>query len=235
MTSWIDEYDSVAEFYFWEPQHLGRISARSGKNFAVILGELRKKEVPLNHLLNYFLHLAPSAMIARIYRRLLPGSRLVTPTLRGREAWQDITFCQPDVWLSDPSANAFIELKLGSQLSYSQVFRYAALAAKDAPALDACLVLLGPTDRFRQADVFEQHRAQNALAVPEELLRKIVPAVDAQAILASAQRMRIAKATFSDLIAALDAEIASLGSTDEGHETLSKLLCGLRDALARVQ
>src|SRR6267143_915401 len=60
---WTDEYESIVEFYFWEPQHLNR-RAPPGRNPGIdeVLQRLRRKEVPLNHLLGILFRLVPASL-----------------------------------------------------------------------------------------------------------------------------------------------------------------------------
>ena len=64
---WTDEYESIVEFYFWEPQHLNR-RAPPGRNPGIdeVLQRLRRKEVPLNHLLGILFRLIPASLSARL-------------------------------------------------------------------------------------------------------------------------------------------------------------------------
>src|SRR6267143_6945853 len=98
---WTDEYESILEFYFWEPQHLNRRAHTSGKNpgVDVVLDRLRTKEVPLNHLLGLFFRLVPPTLAARVLASMSQtavgdmAKHVNTATFRRSQIYG---ICQPD-------------------------------------------------------------------------------------------------------------------------------------------
>ena len=73
----------------------------------------------------------------------------------------------------------------------------------------------------------------DAAALVGELPKIVGAKLSPDLVLGCAQRMRLARAPFVDLIVALDREADRVG-TDEGSETLAKLLHGIREAFARI-
>lgn len=54
---WTSEYYDVMEFYYWEPQHLGKIKNPKSQysNQLKSLEHIQNMEVSLNHMFNVFL------------------------------------------------------------------------------------------------------------------------------------------------------------------------------------
>ena len=70
--NWLDAYYEALKFFYWEPQHIGRKEdvPDPGINLKEVMKHLRRMEVTLNHNINQFLLLAPSALRARLFREL---------------------------------------------------------------------------------------------------------------------------------------------------------------------
>ena len=62
--SWLDSYYEAVEFFYWEPQHIGRKKHVPGEfnTFEKVHKHLRQMEVTLNHNINQFLLLAPESL-----------------------------------------------------------------------------------------------------------------------------------------------------------------------------
>lgn len=229
--TWIDEYDNVLEVLFWEPQHIGRQGGSSGKNFDAVRAASHAKEVPLNHLLNYFFRLAPGAMLSRLIGSLAPSLTADHLSLRSPTGFRTHDVCQPDIWLSGRDVNVFIELKVKAALTFDQVQRYvifAAEVARDPGPIH--LVMLSPSGSFpvmAQIDGLRQEGLTEAFAasavrldVSREQVRDVI------------DRLTIHEASFSTLSQALTTALMALGST-EAEESLDKLLFGINYAVLR--
>lgn len=136
---WTDEYYEIMEFYYWEPQHIGKKkNPQNPKTIEQIHEKLRAKEVPLNHLLNIYLKLLSNGALSSLFSDYLP-SQPKEFILEGRDIvdrykaiYPDfVNFSQPDVFLSSDSHNVFIELKVGSKTSMEQYLKYLFLHCLD--------------------------------------------------------------------------------------------------------
>ena len=73
-SSWNNEYYDIMNFYYWEPQHLGKIKNPNSKIQSIhdALSHIAKMEVSLNHQFNLFFQLLPSVILNDIlYQTLL--------------------------------------------------------------------------------------------------------------------------------------------------------------------
>lgn len=137
--SWANEYYEIMEFYFSEPQHLGCIR-KAGNTLKLndVLSSLRQKEVPLNHIFNIGLHMLPSAMLVKLLGHytaideteyVLEGGDILH---RYKTIYPQFeNFSQPDIFLSSPTQNVFIELKVSTKTSSEQYLKYLFLHALD--------------------------------------------------------------------------------------------------------
>lgn len=130
--SWVDRYYEALAFYYWEPQHLRKRKGEDA-NIEQVLKRIRSIEVPLNHILNQFLSLAPSSFRNRVCEQVLGRAvqgefMLSTGGLDyQRPKWDE---CQPDFFLiaGNGGETISVEMKIDSKTSVKQVLRYAALA-----------------------------------------------------------------------------------------------------------
>ena len=137
--SWANEYYEIMEFYFYEPQHL-ECNRKVGNTLKLgeVLTSLRQKEVPLNHILNIGLHMLPSAALVKLlgYYVLVDNAEFV---LQGGDILprykiiypQFENFSQPDIFLSSPRQNIFIELKVKTKTKIEQYLKYLFLHTLD--------------------------------------------------------------------------------------------------------
>jgi hypothetical protein len=122
--NWTDEYREIVEFYWWEPQMLGR-SEKNYRRFRTadeMWSHLATKEVPLNHLLSIFFTLFPLQKIqsfklsadSKIY-----SARQLDSIIKGQK-----NFTQPDFFIEGESECLAIELKTTSKGSLTQLLKY---------------------------------------------------------------------------------------------------------------
>ncbi len=127
---WTSEYYDVMEFYYWEPQHLGKIKNPKSRysNEKKALQHIQNMEVSLNHMFNVFFRLAPSSfinqMIANYFKRDIQDK--FTP--QGRyDVSKFSSLIQPDLLFSSEETNFSIEMKIGAKSSLTQVYKYSLL------------------------------------------------------------------------------------------------------------
>jgi hypothetical protein len=126
--SWVDRYYESLEFFYWEPQHLGKRKVVGSRidSLGVAQKHWRNMEVTLNHIMKYFFSLSPASVICRTLSEGL-----------GREIGKDYTIsslrfdkvltksCQPDFLFLANSGVCSLEMKLDSKTSINQVLKYA--------------------------------------------------------------------------------------------------------------
>ena len=243
IAKWPDEYESILEFYFWEPQHLNRFSPALNRRLGLdtVLARLRKREVPLNHLFSIFFSLAPSAMAARLLTALAPGIEGGSACLMNSPAFRRSKLrgiCQPDLLLIVDESLVFLELKLDSTTSLEQLLKYALLGEllTHKPEKAPALVLVGRTAAFRAADTFENLRATKLLEVSTKLERQASGfGVTRETLLAAARRIALFRTSYTEILGHLASELKRVDAESESGQTLSKLVHGMVAALENIQ
>jgi len=145
--NWTDEYREIVEFYYWEPQHIGR--AKGEKRFDSadeMYAHINKLEVSLNHVLNIFFSLYP---LHKLDCFDADGSHAML------SAWQlellqreQKNATQPDTFFEGNNKNIAIELKTASKSDLAQVIKYIRFneALLGSESKDFDLVMLTPFD-----------------------------------------------------------------------------------------
>ncbi len=121
--NWTDEYREIVEFYYWEPQHIGRAGGKKIYSGADEMYEhINKLEVSLNHILNIFFSLFP---IERLdcFEIGEPVQMLSAAILEHHQREQK-NATQPDMFFVGRSRNAAIELKLAAKSNLKQIEKY---------------------------------------------------------------------------------------------------------------
>jgi hypothetical protein len=131
--SWIDGYYDTLDFFFWEPQHLGRQRHENAKlkGLKAVQDNVRTLEVTLNHQIKQFLTLAPSSFRNRLFESVLgvPVSgdlNMAGPDVDAMYDLQNAT--QPDFLFTSPHSTFSIEMKIKAKSDLAQVLKYAMLA-----------------------------------------------------------------------------------------------------------
>jgi len=127
---WTSEYYDIMEFYYWEPQHLGKIKNPKSRynNEKKALQHIQNMEVSLNHMFNIFFRLAPSSFVNQIITNCFGKNIQESFTLQSRyDILKFSSLVQPDLLFSSETTNFSIEMKIGAKSSLSQVYKYALL------------------------------------------------------------------------------------------------------------
>lgn len=227
---WADEYENIVEFYFWEPQHLNRYrrADRPVLSSEAVLAALRKREVPLNHVLSIFLRLAPQELVARWFR--LCDLQAIEPTLlRYSDLRKTPAFeaCQPDLALSDIGAAIFCELKVDAKLTSDQIYKYALFHAASDRANDSLeLLLVGRFANFPAASLFTS--GGDLPPVSDKVRRHATNlGIGNDQLKNAAAAMTIRVTTYGDLCCFLSQELNRLDISREADQTLHRLLDGV--------
>lgn len=127
---WTSEYYDVMEFYYWEPQHLGKIKNPKSRynNQYKSLEHIRNMEVSLNHMFNVFFRLAPSNFVNSLVNVTCDTKVKDKFLMQGRYNVREFSqLVQPDLLFTSSSANFSIEMKIEAKSSIEQVYKYALL------------------------------------------------------------------------------------------------------------
>jgi hypothetical protein len=130
--TWTESYYHALEFFYWEPQHLGRKKHIDSKlnSLKKVQSHLRVMEVTLNHNLNLFFLLAPESVRTQLFTRLFDRALSCDHRMHGRdvgEAYSLASSTQPDFFFTSDSSVVAIEMKIGAKSSISQVLKYVLL------------------------------------------------------------------------------------------------------------
>ena len=130
--SWLDSYYEALQFFYWEPQHLGRKKHEKAEfnTASKVLKHLARIEVTLNHNISQFFLLAPNSLRGELFGELFGRPFEHAFTMHGRGV--DTTFelvnsMQPDFMFTSSAELVSIEMKVGAKSSISQVLKYALL------------------------------------------------------------------------------------------------------------
>lgn len=122
--NWTDEYRDIIEFYYWEPQHLGRAKGiKRFDNVEQMWEHVDSIEVSLNHILNIFFSLYSNKTL---FSKLGVEETYDYVSSRQVELWVQDTggFTQPDMFFTGDNSNLAIELKLAAKTSLEQIAKY---------------------------------------------------------------------------------------------------------------
>jgi len=135
---WTSQYYDVSEFYYWEPQHLGKIKNPKSRynNQQDVLNHIQNMEVSLNHMFNVFFRIVPSKFINTLLDETcnIDTSPVIRTDvqddfyMQGRyDVLKFSKLVQPDLLFTSEIANFSIEMKIGAKSSLEQVYKYALL------------------------------------------------------------------------------------------------------------
>lgn len=149
--SWTDEYREIVEFYFWEPQHIGRAKGEKRfKNADDMYSHINKMEVSLNHILNIFFSLFPLGKMncfdADESQTMMSAKQLEQIQREQKNA------TQPDMFFQGKTKNIAIELKTGSKSSLEQIKKYIKFNSElpDSLTKDFELIFLTPQSEIKK-------------------------------------------------------------------------------------
>jgi hypothetical protein len=159
--SWTEDYYDAMTHYAWAPEDLDHRSIRDRKKVAKrespyqTVARLRKLEVPFNHILAFFFSLAPSSIVAEVFKRNLGIQDYGEVSFRGRQI-ESGTVTQPDLVFDGERAFLTIEVKTSSKSQIEQLQKYAylhAIAEKSKGGRAHGLLFLAP---FPQQLLFKE-------------------------------------------------------------------------------
>jgi 23S rRNA U2552 (ribose-2'-O)-methylase RlmE/FtsJ len=128
--SWNEVYSEIIDFYFWEPQHIGRKKCQDSKynGIKAVLSHINQMEVSLNHQLLFFFSLLPKNVIKKLFKKSFNCNLSDEFALNGKMVEEilcsikDMT--QPDFVFFGEKNIVYIEMKTDSKSDLEQVFKY---------------------------------------------------------------------------------------------------------------
>lgn len=130
---WTDIYYEIIDFYYWEPQHIGktRLNNTKFKNVESVINHISNLEVSLNHILNIYFSMLPSEMLLTIFQSI---SKKVVPDdyqlMSIDTEWLLKNETQPDFVFMGKRNICYIEMKTKSKSSQKQYEKYLKLHSR---------------------------------------------------------------------------------------------------------
>lgn len=248
---WTSEYYDVMEFYYWEPQHLGKIKNKksSYNNQKQVLEHIQNMEVSLNHLFNVFFRLAPASFTNEIIHEFFNVNIEEGLMQQGRYAVSEYSsLVQPDLLFSSKETNFSIEMKIGAKSSLEQVYKYSLLHwleqnhnNKKEETKKSLLLYIGKSD-FKS--LWKEHfstveELKEAVIVSDIEKLKIKASkneeveINWEEVADLVKKTTIAYCTYYDLASLLQHKISKLSKRNDESETVLKLYTGLYLELKR--
>jgi hypothetical protein len=128
--AWTKYYYDILDFYYWEPQHIGKIKNpnRKHRTYEDIFDHLGKMEVSLNHQLALFFNIVPESVSNGLLKRMTDGQakdKYVYESEKTSKIIEKLNdFTQPDFLFEGKHSLLAIEVKLDSRSSLDQLMKY---------------------------------------------------------------------------------------------------------------
>lgn len=129
-STWNQEYYDIIDFYFWEPQHIGKIKSEKSRFHGIdeVLENIKKMEVSLNHQMDIFFRLAPESFLHWMIWKVFQENVEDHYVFHGNKQWRTYVTekdpTQPDILMSGEKSNIALELKVRAKSSVEQVVKY---------------------------------------------------------------------------------------------------------------
>ena len=243
--SWNEVYNEIIDFYFWEPQHIGRTKCQDPKykGLKEVLNHIDQMEVSLNHQLLFFFSLLPSSIAKELFEKSLNNKFDDNFALDGKMVGEMLSsikdMTQPDFVFFGEKNIIYIEMKTDTKSSLEQVFKYSLfhllIEDKLNKKLEPNLLFLGKGN-FK--NLFREH-FDNSLELKNALLEYQPPI--------TTKKGRFNVADFQNRLSELynniridfinyqqfDNFLSNERSNTKDNEILSKLIDGMRDEFKR--
>lgn len=127
---WTKYYYDILDFYFWEPQHLGKEKNPDSKylSYSDIFNHLGKMEVSLNHQLALFFNIIPESILNTLLNTITKQAEKEKYTYDSDKTRKIIEglndFTQPDFIFEGTKSLLALEVKLDSTSSMDQLMKY---------------------------------------------------------------------------------------------------------------
>lgn len=128
--AWTKYYYDILDFYFWEPQHLGKVKNKKRKNktYTDIFNHIAKMEVSLNHQLALFFSIIPETVLNSLLNEITKQNikeKYIYESYTTIKIIEDLNdFTQPDFIFEGRNSLLAIEVKLDSTSNLDQFMKY---------------------------------------------------------------------------------------------------------------
>ena len=239
---WNTTYYEIIQEYYWDPKLIGRVPAKPAvfANDCEMLGNLRRMEVSLNHMLALFFGLAPRDFISELEMTAFGDAvdsryRSVGIFELRCDAPHDPT--QPDVFLVSDETCLSIEVKIGAKSKLEQVVKYALLHAthdkRHGGGRRSRLLYLTPRPVGKTweegfADVETMQTALESFGYGDFLLKcGMAHEISAEELMAAAAAMEVSHMTFSQFRRIADDYAARIPRDESYADCARSLFDGL--------
>lgn len=130
MAKWNEIYEDIVDFYFWEPQHLGKIKnpKTKHKTYEGVMENISKMEVSLNHQMELFFTLAPKKFLSDFFSLAfatnLSDDFVYYPDSFGEYIEKLGDYTQPDFVFEGKKNIIAVETKIDAKSSLDQYLKY---------------------------------------------------------------------------------------------------------------
>jgi hypothetical protein len=234
-------------FYYWEPQHLGKIKDPKSKiqNIDSALSHIAKMEVSLNHQFNLFFQLLPSDLVNNIFKKI--DHRYISNNRLSYQSVEDIGVLnlndstQPDVFFKSKTDLVAVEFKLGTKSSIEQLLKYATLFAftelHQENNFNYYLIYVGRDkfsslfkEKFQDIDLVQPHL--DIAHLPDTTKKGNINLVPhKKKIIKIGKAVNLSFVNYQDLYDIFENCIQSIDKHNPYAETIEKLLSGMNNEL----
>ena len=245
-SDWVTAYYAALEFFWWEPQHLGRRKHASAQldTLGKVSRHIHGIEVTLNQLLNQFFTLAPVSLRAELFEARF-GTAFAPLDFWGDDTVRALgveSIVQPDLLFVSDSEVVSIEMKIRAKCSVAQVLKYAllgvAVESHTGRRRSHSLLLLGKGDfsdlwqeRFASVAELQQAMQADVASFLSEGRKDFRPHEERFREVAAG--MRIEFMSYADLAGFLQAKRPPASEVGPAAEVYRKLIDGVIGDLDR--
>lgn len=247
-TTWNQEYYDALNFYYWEPQHLGKIKNPKSRynNVEDVLAHLRKMEVSLNHQFNLFFQLLPNEVLNQFFGFVINNlefDQFNYQSLKDIDKMNLNDATQPDMFFKGNKNLLGVELKLGAKTSMDQVMKYALLfhfsqKDDDTPKKNH-LVYVGPGEfqnLFKDKNTTIQTIKDNMSLdlLPDKTKKGNLNLTNhKEAILKVAKQMSISYISYNEIYKLFEHLKSQIDISSQYSSTIIKLIEGMQNELSQ--
>jgi len=245
-TTWNQEYYDNLNFFYWEPQHLGKQKNTKSRfdNPYKVMKHLREMEVTLNHQFNLFFQLLPNQLYMLFFEAVFKNiekDEYLYQSLFDIDALELKDATQPDIFFKGRNNLIGVELKIGAKSSLEQVVKYAILyhfSQKNDDKRKNCHLLYigkGNSDNLfkdKKISILNVQDYINLEMLPDKTKKgKISLRHDKQDILKIAKEMSISYLSYQQVYELFKSLRTKIETTSQYASTIEKLIHGMQNEL----
>ena len=242
-STWNEEYYDIIDFYYWEPQHLGKQKSpvSSYRSVEDVIAHVRGMEVSLNHQMNIFFRLIPNAFLHKMLWLFWGQESEDEFLFHGNQQWRTYATerdpTQPDIFLAGSQSNIAIELKVKAKSNVDQVVKYLLLHYLNerfsSKRKQFFFLYLSPNEFSKLWNPSLSNREELDELVKHydfekiEKKTKYLANIDWDDVLAVWQRTHFSARTYTEFYEFLDSYRTEMDLSCTSEETLLKLIDGM--------